>query len=348
MAKSLSRFLPPTPFPAVTCSLVLLLASLGAPPAGAAEPDEGPKILRFEVLPTVDEGVQWHELHWQVTGTDRVRLFADGNEMPGRSQQADGSLGWPLSMSGGMRMQLKATTTFVLVAESQSGDSVRARRVAEVEPRNRPPKSPGESMGQDPELPTIRVFRAEPTRVEPGSEIHFAWEVENAHLIRIFEGDHEIDLRGLESTLSTGGAAVLSTTIDETTTFRLEAISRSRRAASKSLTIRVDATAEPEGPCSVEGRLAGDWRQEVREHPTGPKTLWTVAVYLFAADADRPSGHASIDDRGHYRIEGLEAGASYRLRPDWESTPRQATVSCGAGEALRGPTFRITGGPVLD
>lgn len=346
--------------PVATCSLVLLLASLGALPAQDSDPSGEPKIVLFQILPTTEEGVQWHEFHWQVVNTHRVRLFADGSEMPGRSQQSDGSIGWNLSMSGTMRMRLKATTTFELVAENQAGGSVSERRVAEVGSPKGPGKPPREpapetlemsetsETSEKPSSPTIKVFRVRPATAEPGAEIQLAWDVENAHSIRIFEGDHEIDLRGLENTLSTGGVAGLSTTIDQTTTFRLVAADRYRRTASKTFTVRVGGAAEPGARCVVEGRLEGKWRQEIRERPTGPATPWTVAVYVFAAGSDRPAGHATVDNQGVYRVSDLSAGTSYRLRPDWDSVPREANISCRAGETRQGPRFRITGSPRID
>ena len=75
------------------CYLVLLFALLGA---GAVQSDDssgGPEILLFRVLPTIDDGVHWHEFHWEVANTHRVRLFQNGTENPGRTQLSDGSMG---------------------------------------------------------------------------------------------------------------------------------------------------------------------------------------------------------------------------------------------------------------
>ncbi len=351
--------------PVLTCSLVLLAATLEALPAADEEPSTEPRILLFRVLPTVVDGTQVHEFHWEVANTHRVKLFRDGSEMGGRSQQPDGSVGWDLSMSGALRMRLKATATFELVAEDEAGNSVRQSQVAEVgvrkEPGKRPGKEPGKRPGKEPgkqpappappgklPSPSIQSFRVSPAMAAPGDEIKFYWEVENAQSIRLFEGDHEIDLRGLEDTLSTGGAAAFLTTIDETTTFRLEATDRARRATSKSFLVQVRGSAEPAETCSVRGQLEGKWRQQVRERPTGPESTWTVAIYVFADGSSQPVSHATVDPQGTYRISDLTAGKSYRLRPNWDSVPRQGNVSCSAGQTQEGPRFRITGRPLTD
>ncbi len=356
-------------FPVAICCFLLLFSSVDALLAQDDDPGKTPSILLFRVLSTIDEGVQWHEFHWQVANTDRVKLFQDGAEIGGRSQRSDGTIGWPLSMSGGMRMRLKASTTFELIAEGADGSSVSKSQVAEVratptKPPKRPPgkspgtppgtppgKPPGKSPGKPPGKPvspSITLFRVSPAMAEPGGEIKFFWEVEHAQSIRLFEGDHEIDLRGIEDTLSTGGVAAFLTTIDETTTFRLEASDRTRRATSKSFTVKVEDADEPTAKCSIRGQLRGKWRQEVKEHPTGPASTWTVAVYAYVAGADRPVGQASVDSRGIYRVSDLVAGKSYRLRPNWDSIPRDVNVSCSAGQTREGPGINITGGPLLD
>lgn len=417
-----------------SCCLVLLLAFLGA---GAVRSDDSsgrPEILLFRVLPTIDDGVHWHEFHWQVANTYRVRLFQDGSELHGRTQLSDGSLGWQMSMSGSMRMRLKVTATFQLVAEDQAGKSVSARQVAEVQAAdelNKPPDSqglcaegseatcrsrraacdvlkgtdgsstevcrwdfaesspicskvggiwitPGSRYGQrhpgavprgkvgvcitelaniashqgqspaDLSSPTIKSFRVVPATAKPGDEIGFYWEVEDGKSVRLFEGDHAIDLRGLEDALSTGGRAGLSTTIDETTTFRLEALGQNRTVTSASVTVVVEAAAEPAGKCEIRGQLNGKWRQEIREHPTGPASSWTVAVYVYATGSNQPIGNASVDNQGVYRVRDLTGGKRYRLRPNWDSVPREGNVSCSPGQIQRGPGFRITGSPRID
>jgi hypothetical protein len=250
-------------------------------------------------------------------------------------------------MSGAMRTRLKTTTTFELVAEGRAGTSASKRIVVEVAFRKKPGKPPEETP-EEPPSPRITSFRVSPAAAAPGGEIGFYWEVENAQSIRLFEGDAEIDLRGLEDSLSTGGVAALRTTIDETTIFRLVASGRDRRTTSKSFTVQVKERAEPAAHCAVRGQLEGKWRQQISEHPTGPATTWTVAIYVFAAGSDQPAGHAVVDSRGIYRVSDLIAGERYRLRPDWDSVPRQANVSCDAGQTRTGPGFRITGGPRLD
>lgn len=330
------------------CCIVLLFVPLGALSAQHDDPSTAPRILLFRVLAAIDEGVQWHEFHWEVANTVRVKLFQDGAELRGRSQQADGSIGWPLSMSGAMRMRLKATATFELVAEGQSGASASKRQVAEVVFRKPPGKKRPQVPPEKSSSPRITSFRVSPAAAEPGQEIGFFWEVESAQSVRLYEGDHEIDLRGFEDNLSTGGVAALRTTIDETTTFRLVASDRARRTTSKSFTVQVASNAEPVATCSVRGRLEGRWRQEVKERPTGPASTWTVTIFVYAAGSDRPVGQASVDSRGNYRVTDLVAGRRYRLEPGWDSVPEEVSVSCDAGQTREGPRIRITGRPHID
>ncbi len=325
------------------CCLSLLITPIGALSAQERHDSSEARILQFQVLPTTEDGVQWHTFHWDVANTMKVKLFQDGSEIPGRSQLRDGSVGWPLSMSGALRMRLKAPATFKLVATDRAGHSVSQIQRSEV--GNRPPTTTSPPADA---TPRILSFRATPTTIERGGSVAFSWEVETAQSIRLFEGDHEVDLRGLERTLSTGGHAVFSTTIDETTTFRLTASDHNRRATSKSITVRVERTAEPVGTCDVHGQLTGRWQQQVQEHPTDPASTWTVAVYAFVDGSDRPAAHASVSSEGTYQFRDLIAGKRYRIKPNWDAVPRQVHISCRAGQTQKGPPFRVTGRPLID
>lgn len=327
--------------------LVLLI---GAPNIGLAHDGDSstePRILLFRVLPATIEGEQWHELYWEVANTDSVQLIKDGKEIPGRTQLSDGSIGWPLAMSGSLRMKLKKLATFELIAKNRSGQSVRKTFTVEGPFSGSPTKPPAQKP-EDSTSPKINSFRVSPATPEPGGSITFYWQVENEETIRLYEGNHEIDLRGMDAR-KMGEVGAFSTTIDETTTFRLEVIGRSRQATSRTFTVQVSESALPAaGTCAIWGQLQGRWRQEIRETPTGPTSTWTVPVNGYAAGSERPVANALVGNSGIYRFEELAAGKDYQVRPSWQSSPRQGTVSCGPGETRQGPTFTISSGPVID
>jgi hypothetical protein len=281
------------------------------------------------------KGEQWYEFHWEVVNTNRVKLFKDGREMRGRTQLRDGSIGWPLSMSGSLRSKLTRMTTFELVAENRAGKSASKNFTVKVS-AHAPPK--------EPPAPRIVSFRVSPSTVKEGDWIKFFWVVENAKRIRLYDDVGEIDGRGWD--LRENGA--FSTTIRKTTTFRLLADNRAGRAMRKAFTVRVAKSKEPQGTCSIWGRLKGKWRQRVKERPKGPASMWTVEVFSFVAGSNKPINRASVTNGGVYRFRGLRAGKKYTVRPAWASIPLNGNVSCRAGRTHKGPEFRITGHPLID
>jgi hypothetical protein len=179
------------------------------------------------------KGEQWHEFHWEVMNTDRVMLFHDGREMLGRTQLPDGSMGWPLSMSGSLRSKLTKITTYELVAENRAGESVSKKFTVKVA-ASEPPKAP----------PALRIasFRVSPATIKPGGWIKFYWEVENAESVRLYDDVGEIESREGWDFRENG---TFSTTIKKTTTFRLFAEDRTGRTARKTFTVRVAGSAKP-------------------------------------------------------------------------------------------------------
>ncbi len=187
---------PRLPLAVLNCLLALLIASSYIVLAQERDSSAEPQILLFRVLPASIEGEQWHEFHWQVMNTDNVELIKDGTEMPGRTQLSDGRIGWPLSMSGSLRMRLKKLTTFELVATNRTGQSERKTFTVKG-PFSTPPTKPPAQEPEDSTFPRIHSFRVSPATAEPGGSIKFHWQVENEEMIRLFEGHHEIDLRGM-------------------------------------------------------------------------------------------------------------------------------------------------------
>ena len=129
---------------AMWCLLVVALSSNSL--LAQTEPSSSaPRITSFRVVPVMVSGERWYAFHWDVVNADRVRLFQDGKEMRGRIQLPDGSVGWPPSMPGALQLELKATTTYELVAEHRAGPPARRTFTVNVARLPSPTRPPAET-----------------------------------------------------------------------------------------------------------------------------------------------------------------------------------------------------------
>ncbi|MFQ5467010.1 MAG: RICIN domain-containing protein [Kiloniellaceae bacterium] len=216
---------------AVTCWAILLVGSSNALLAQTGPQSSAPKILLFRILPTMLDGEQWYEFHWEVMNTDRVRLLKNDREMRGRVQLPDGSIGWPLSMSGSLKSKLTKMATYELVAENRTGRSVSRKFTVKVA---------GAAPPEAPPAPRIASFQVSPARVKPGGSIKFFWVVENAESVRLYDDVGEIETIEGWNFREDG---TVSTTINKTTTFRLWAQNRAGRTVKRSFTVQVASQA---------------------------------------------------------------------------------------------------------
>jgi len=190
----------------------------------------------------------------------------------------------------------------------------------------------------------ILSFSASASEVEKGSTVTLSWSTENTNTVML--GTY-----GKNDLLKVPSSGSQEVSPEETTTYVLM-VGQSTKGPTtmKSRKLQVVVTASANETCSIEGELQGEWQRQIQELPTGPASLWTVGVGIYTANSDSPfalSG-ASVDDLGIYRFKDLSAGKQYTVRPSWDSVPREGAVSCTSGETHKGPTFEITGGPLID
>ncbi len=196
------RFLRPA------CLAVALVAAVALQPRGAPAQDSGdaslPVIVSFEINPTTSDskslGKAWIEFSWETKNADRVRLYKDGRELKGRTQLADGEIGWPLSMDGALRSQHKGPAAYELVAENSVGKAskiVEVGRPGEGRPgKGTPGKgTPGTKPPPAPARPQILSFRASPATVKSGDTVRFYWQVKGAKRVRLYDDFGEIESR---------------------------------------------------------------------------------------------------------------------------------------------------------
>ncbi len=259
MAKRELLYCAANPSRSAAVGAVLMIAAgllLGGPvSADAASP---PAITSFSVTPVTDgeKGAEgnWVELSWKTEGADRVQLFRGGQEMPGRHQLPSGDVGWPLSMDGGLKTRLKKDAVFELVASNDDGQ---VSKTVEAGPaaRRQSPTAGG---------PRILSFEATPRTIQSGGTVRFSWETEDAQLVRLFDGQGELESRivlpsgKLGWPLSMNGA--LQETLDSSMTYKLVALSKTGRT-SKSLDVIVerDEAAAEGGDCAVTVSITGKY-----------------------------------------------------------------------------------------
>ncbi|MBL1321603.1 MAG: hypothetical protein COA63_011160 [Methylophaga sp.] len=313
------------------------------PHAVLAHDTTEPKILLFKLLPTIIKGEVWHQYYWEVVDADRVRLYKNGEEMLSRESHRTGTnVGWSNSMSR-LRTKLKNSATYRLYAENLLGESTFKEFTIDI-------KKSAAKVSKAPQNkklpPKILSFRITPTMSNPGDWIQFHWDVEHADTVRLYDDLGEIDLRS-EHQRDRVSNSWFSTTIDKTTTFRLEADNAASEKITKTFTVQVNNDIEPINTCTISGQLKGKWRQEIRERTSGPLSTWTVPVYIYTENSSQAFAEAEVNDNGIYHFPNLKAGQTYKIKPIWTSTPRQANVQCSATSS-EGIVFNITGKPRLD
>lgn len=215
----------------------------GSAPAAEASP---PTITSFNISPVTegDKGAErsWVELSWATEGADEVRLYRDERELGGRHQLASGEIGWPVSMKGGLKTQLKRPAAFKLVASNADGQ---VSKLVEVEAAARPEAAPSDG-------PQILSFEATPRTIQPGGTVRFSWETRNAELVRLYDDHGELESRIVLPSGKLGWPPSMNGALQEspgkTTTYQLVAISKTGKT-SKSLDVTVEGAvvAEEEG-----------------------------------------------------------------------------------------------------
>jgi len=222
---------------ALSCCTLIFVGFAGQVLAQNGARSDAPRIMVFSAVPTIVDGEQWFAFYWEVVNAKRVRLFEGDNEIRGRIQLADGSIGWPLSMSGSMRTKLTRMTTYELVAEDRKGQSVSKEFTVKVELP---------VAVEPPRAPRIVSFRVSPARVRPGEFVKFYWDVENADSVKLFDDIGELDFRGeMESRVD----GWYSQSINKTTTFRLLAKGRDGRTVQDTFVVRIAEPAVGQSTC---------------------------------------------------------------------------------------------------
>ena len=306
--------------------------------------DENPKIIEFEVSTVEVEGKPWQQLSWSTEGVDGVKLYKNGEEIPGRVELKDGEIGWPSSMSG-MRMRLKVDTTFKLIAKSKAGIIASKTASFKVEVKNEK-QTNNTSNSTVKRYPHIESFYITPPTIKAGDWIQFHWDVKDAKLVRLYDDFGEIDLRA-DHKRNGGLTSFFSTTIDKTTQFKLVAFDGKKKPVAKTFTVMVDKMINQQ-QCDVTGKLTGKWRRQVSETPNGQSSTWVVNVYVYKRGATRPFAKAKVSKSGHYRISNLDSGNNYTVRPDWAASPTQIDFLCDVNKSTSALDFNISGRPRLD
>lgn len=191
----------------------------------------------------------------------------------------------------------------------------------------------------------ILSFAANTGKVKKGSSVTLSWRTANANTVML--GSYGAN--DFQKVLATGSQSVSP---DKTTTYVLMAgQSRSGPTAMESKTLQVEVSTPPNGTCSIEGELKGKWRQPIQEQPQGPTSIWTVGVGIYLVGSVSPLEGALVSnqgDHGIYRFNNMMAGQEYTVRPVWASSPAKGDIACMPGKIHQGPSFNITGRPLLD
>ncbi len=90
-------------------------------PEEEPSPSVEPSILSFEARPAAISPGDTVSLFWEVANAEQVLLFDDFGALESRITLPSGKLGWPASMNGAQKEDLSKTTTFTLVAVSETG-----------------------------------------------------------------------------------------------------------------------------------------------------------------------------------------------------------------------------------
>jgi len=194
-----------------------------------------PGIQSFAAFPTVKtvDGVDqhWNEIHWKTTGAERVILYKNGKEIKGRSQLANGEIGWPLSMEGGLRFKGNNPAQYKLVAENSVGvvsEKLDTKLLHE------------ESTVSG--LPEILNFNVELQTRSSGDIASFYWQTKGAHQLRLYDDVGEIESR-IELSNGTYGWPLamngeMKETLNKSTTYKIEATNQAG-SVSKSFEVNV-------------------------------------------------------------------------------------------------------------
>lgn len=302
-----------------------------------------PNILSFKLIPMMVKGKLWYQYHWEITNADRVRLFKNGKEAPTRDDYRTGTdIGWPSSMSS-LRTRPSRTTTYRLFAENNAGENTSKEYVVDIKKaaskRSKTPKKKNLSA-------KIVSFKITPLKPSPGDFVKFHWDVKDANTVRLYDDIGEIDLK-IKHRRSKVSNSWFSSTINETTTFRLEAYNVASSKVIKTFTVEVDTQDDAPHTCTLSGQLSGKWRQQIRERFSGPSSAWTVPIYIYAKNSNNAFAKADVNDNGRYHFSGLVAGQRYKVKPGWTSMPLEAYVFCRENQ-LKDLIFNITGHPRVD
>lgn len=165
---------------------------------------------------------KWIELNWLTTKATNVKLYKNGVEIKGKYQKRNGSIGWPLSLKKGPKIQFNTNDVFELVAENDIGKT--SRKLNQYQQRKKPP------IATKPEILDFRVVQQ---TSKSQKEVKLYWKVKHALKVRLYddigeiEGDIELDNNTFGWPLSMPGA--FTTGINKTTTYKLVAIGKSGR-----------------------------------------------------------------------------------------------------------------------
>ena len=317
------------------------LLHLGPASAQGSDAADLPTITSFEITHTStdDQGQRksWIEISWHTEGADRVRLYKDGREIRGRNQLSDGTIGWPVSVDRGFRLQLRSPARFELVAENEQGEVSRA---VDVEAES------GEAPV--PRGPEIVEFRVEPQKVTSGDPVRFYWQTRNAYRVELHDDHGAMESRivlpkgNFGWPLSMDGA--VSESPSESTTYKLVAVGKTG-SVSESAEVKVAG-----GVCQVQVTISGRYARYTdgvgvfRAGPRGPgeflfdNAVSTVRDHRGSRDRNSPQvfqkasftappGEYFLVPRGGGQDNLGPFSALYR--------PGRSRISCTAGSTER-------------
>ena len=188
----------------------------------------------------------------------------------------------------------------------------------------------------------IISFLASTGEVKKGSAVNLSWHTTNANTVML--GTYGTN--DFQKVAASGSLSV--SPLKSTTYVLMVGQSTKGPSAMTSKKLQVGVSLPTNETCVIEGKLEGKWRQQIQMNPQGPTSTWTVDLGIYIVGSDKPLKGAFVSERGIYRFTDLSTGEKYTVRPSWESAPRQGNVSCTDGITQRGPTFKITGSPLID
>lgn len=202
-----------------------------------------------------------------------------------------------------------------------------------------------------PGSPQIVSFDSDKRQISEGDTATLRWITTGAEKVLL----EAYPMRGNSSVSDLPSTGFLSVSPSVSTTYELKASSRrGLSSVSQRLHIRVIATPEVAGTCSVSGRVTGRWRVQV-DDPTGRQTgiagtsTYTLkSMRITSQDSGKLVATAPLSLSGRYTFENLPAGKKYKIAPElgWRHEPQSRIVSCTANESHRAD-FRILG-PMID